>query len=432
MYHDRLPSRAAATRGTVAALALLFTAWVPQRLGAQQSQSAPTPEPQTERHGYAYGVPSVVMPTVQTTPQAAQPAATNDDAATVHLDQLMTLREWDATGVARLRPNERAALEAWMQRYRGDLLDNAAHAPDAGSAPAASNGNVSSLPAAQPTPAPTPAAGYASAFAVPASPPVASQGPVASAPVYPGTAYAAPAAAPQYAPTYAPASGPPPAVSPPAAYPPAAVPQPMPQPTYQPAPPQGYQPAYQPTTYQPSYQSSAQPTYPTYQPGYQPTPQPAPAPVSAPVYAPQQYPAAAPPAYAPAPAAATAPPTVAYPTAPSAPTPYAQPVAPAASPYAVTVVPASPAAPAGAIVKTGLAVQSVQVGNRFVSLTDGSMWDVYPGDRAEVGVWRSQDPVYVRLATTTTSGGFDRELVNASRNVLARVKFAGQIEGGGR
>jgi hypothetical protein len=413
MYRDRLPSRALLTRATVATLALFFTSITPLRLDAQ-GQSAATPQPQTERHGYGYGATTVIVPTVQT-PQ--QPAATTDDAA-VHLDQLMTLREWDATGVARLRPDERAALEAWVQKYRGDRLESPAHAGDANASTAvASNGDVSSLPPSQPS-APAsaaPAAGYASAFAVPTGPPAANQAPAAG-PSY-SAPYGVPPTAAQVPPGYAPA----PAYAPPQASQPAAFPGPQ-----QTAPPTGYAPAapqYQPT-YQPNYQ-------PAYQPNYQPAYQPPPNPQPTPAYAPQGYPAYAQPSYAP-PAGSAPAPAVAYPIAPSA--PYAQPVAPAPSPYTSTAAPASPSAPAGAVVKTGLAVQAVQVGNRFVSLNDGSMWDVYPGDRAEVGVWRAQDPVYVRLATTTTSGGFDRELVNATRNVLVRVKFAGQIEnsGGGR
>jgi hypothetical protein len=124
-------------------------------------------------------------------------------------------------------------------------------------------------------------------------------------------------------------------------------------------------------------------------------------------------------------------PAVQYPIAPSAPAQafQPQPLAPMTpTPYSVTAVPAAPPAPAGAVVKTGLAVKNVQGGSRFVSLTDGSMWDVYAPDRGEVGVWRAQDPVYVRLATTNISGGYDREIVNASRNVLVRVKFAGQLD----
>jgi hypothetical protein len=61
-----------------------------------------------------------------------------------------------------------------------------------------------------------------------------------------------------------------------------------------------------------------------------------------------------------------------------------------------------------------------------VTLSDGSTWDVYPKDRGEASVWKAPDPVYIRLATTAIAGGYDRELVNTSRNVLIRVRLAGQ------
>jgi hypothetical protein len=120
------------------------------------------------------------------------------------------------------------------------------------------------------------------------------------------------------------------------------------------------------------------------------------------------------------------------PTAPANQTPPPQPIAPSypGSSYSVAAAPTAPLAPTGAVVRTGLSVQSVLVGNRFVSLTDGSMWDVYPADRPEAGVWRSSDPVYVRLATTNVTGGYDREIVNASRNVLVRARFAGEVSRG--
>jgi hypothetical protein len=77
------------------------------------------------------------------------------------------------------------------------------------------------------------------------------------------------------------------------------------------------------------------------------------------------------------------------------------------------------------VIATGLSIQNIRGTNRFVTLSDGTMWDIYPGDRSEVGVWRAQDPAYVRLPTTTVTGGYDREIVNASRNVLVRAKFVG-------
>jgi hypothetical protein len=407
MHPSRLPRVIIATPALMAAVALCFTAGNSHRLGAQQAPSTTTPSPQTERHGYGYGVASVVVPTTPgPLPQASAPApqvAEQSDDPSVHLDQLMTLREWDATGVARLRPDERAALEAWVQKYRSELLEGASRGTDAEPSAVASNGDVTPPPEAQPAAPTAPSAGYAPAYAAPSTPSYEPPTPQAQ------PAYLPPA----YAPTAPPpgnASQPmgystPSASTPPYAYPPQGA-------TYQPAPPTSYQPSYQPAP------AAA--------------PQPAVAPFNAQGYAPPQayaaYPQPAPPQAPVNPAPA---PAVQYPTAPSAPSQVfqPQPMAPmTATPYSVTAVPAAPPAPAGAVVKTGLAVKSVQGGNRFVSLTDGSMWDVYAPDRGEVGVWRSQDPVYVRLATTSVSGGYDREIVNASRNVLVRVKFAGQMD----
>jgi hypothetical protein len=411
MDRTRLPRMAAATSAWMTAVALLFTAGGSHRLAAQQSQSATTPAPQSERHGYSYGVASVVVPTTQgpvSAPTAPTPQLAEDPAQlSVHLDQLMTLREWDATGVARLRPEERAALETWVQKYRAVLLDSATHAPDETSASGGvANGEIASSPS-QPVAPPTPAMGYSSAFAVPAAPP-SPQGPTPSA-VYAPSYSTAPN--PQPAPTYAPGYGP------------------APQQPINSGPPAGYTlPA--PAASAPSYsypsaqgQATAPGSAPSYQPNYQPSyqgapvPQPAPPQNGQPTYGPQSY-------------QGYAQPSVVYPTAPSAPQfIQSQSLAPTvAAPYTVAVPPAATPAPAGAVVKTGLSVQQVHGGNRFVSLTDGSMWDVYAGDRGEVGVWRAQDPVYVRLATTTLSGGYDREIVNASRNVLVRVKFAGQLD----
>lgn len=411
MYPSHLPRVTAATSGLMAAVALCATATIGHQLGAQQVQSATTPTAQTERHGYGYGVASVVVPTPNPTPQAPLPQASAPapqvveqiDEPSVHLDQLMTLREWDATGVARLRPEERVALEAWVEKYRNGLLDNTSRPNDAqpSTPTAAVNGDVAPPAEAQPTAPTAPSAAY--------GPP-----PTYAPPV--GPSYVTPA--PQIQPAYAPPSY--------------AAPAPMSGSASQPmayaAPPASYAYPTQGAPYQ------APPV--SYQPNYQPVPVAAPQSAVAPV-APQSY--APPQAYATypqpaAPQAAVNPipaPAVQYPTAPSAPAQafQPQPLAPMTpTPYAVTAVPAAPPAPAGAVVKTGLAVKNVQGGSRFVSLTDGSMWDVYTPDRGEVGVWRAQDPVYVRLATTNISGGYDREIVNASRNVLVRVKFAGQLE----
>lgn len=409
MYPSRMPRVTAATSGLMAAVALCATAGIGRHVGAQQVQSATTPTTQTERHGFGYGVASVVVATPPTLPpQASAPApqvVEQIDEPSVHLDQLMTLREWDATGVARLRPDERTALEAWVQKYRNGLLDNASRTTDAEpSAPAAAlNGEVA--PPSE-------------------SPPAASMAP--SARYAPSPSYVAPVG-PSYV---TPAQQVQPAFAPPGYAAPASA-------SGSPGPLAGYsapstQPAYAYPTQGAPYQSPPV----SYQSNYQPVPMAAPQPAVAAVgpqsYAPPQaFSAYAQPTVPPAAVNPVPAPAVQYPIAPSAPAAafQPQPLAPTmATPYSVTVVPAAPPAPAGAVVKTGLAVKSVQGGSRFVSLTDGSMWDVYAQDRGEAGVWRAQDPVYVRLATTNVSGGYDREIVNASRNVLVRVKFAGQLE----
>jgi hypothetical protein len=77
---------------------------------------APAPAPQ-------YG--SVSTLTVDTNPPApaAGPAAAG--SSTIRLDEMMSLHEWDASGAARLKPQELAVLERWIERYRAALLDSA-------------------------------------------------------------------------------------------------------------------------------------------------------------------------------------------------------------------------------------------------------------------------------------------------------------------
>jgi len=345
MRCNPLPHIATATPARIAIVAILCAAPAGHQLFAQQSQpKTSTAASPTERRGVGYGVgrapATAPAPTVET-PQAAQatqaapapvppPVDSTQLSTGVHLDEIMTLREWNSTGVAKLAPEERAALEAWIAKYRYVVLDSAVRASESSAAQpgAASNGEV--------------AAPAGSAFSPPSPPaftPGAPQaGSLAQVPAYPSPTPPAPA----YAYPQAPGQG----------YPPTA-----PQNYQPPAAPQGYAPG--------AYPANPQSPGPATPPAYPATPTPA------------------------------------YP-------------------------PAAPAPAVGANGTIGLSILDVRGGNRFVTLSDGTMWDVYPGDRTEVGVWRTQDPAYVRLGTTTVGGGYDREIVNASRNVLVRVKFVGQ------
>jgi hypothetical protein len=407
MHRTRLPHMPASTSAWVATVAILVGVGAPHQLRAQQVQSTTPPASPSERRGFGYGAGSVVstavaQPAAQPAPPVTVAAASPADAVEesgIHLDAVMTRREWDATGVARLRPDERAALEEWVQKYRTELLDSAASTAQSGGVPA---GDVAQSAPVAPT------TGYAGQYA-----------PVTPAPSYPPAGYEPPQS---YAPSYTPGTQQPagsqsqgPAYPPAQAYP---YPSPAAQ-TYQPAPAQSYQPGPGPA-YQPAPPPNYQPAPP---PSYQPAPPQGYAPQSYPAYPPQQ------PVGAAAPSSVAPVPTMPYPTTPTVLPPQflqVQPMAAAAAPNTVTAGPQSPSLSAGAVIKTGVLIQDVRGGNRFVSLSDGTMWDIYPADRGEASVWRSEDPVYVRAGTTTVSGGYDREIVNAWRNVLIRVKFVGQ------
>jgi hypothetical protein len=398
------------TAARMAAGAMFLVTGASSRVVGQQAPSTAQTPTQVERHGYGYGVVHVVIaPASAPAATAATPApvgSTSVDSTQssgIHLDELMTRREWDATGVARLRPDERAALEAWVQRYRAQLLDDAeSSAPTAPTA----NGDV---PGAGSN-APSALAGYAPSYVAPP----------ASAPAYAGPAQQQPVTG--YGPPYASPVAPVGSQSQPPAYSTAALPPSSPytapsgqayqQPsppgylappaaTYQPAPPQGYQPS-QPQ----NYQSPVAPTFPG--PAAAGSDQNA-VPGAVPSYGAPTYPSYPPPPSPQAGQYPQSPPAVPYPPAPAIPD---------AGPPSSQL----PVAP-GTVIKTGVSVQEVRGGNRFVALSDGSMWDVYAGDRGEASVWHASDPVYVRTGTTSVGGGYDREIVNTTRNVLIRVKY---------
>ena len=315
MHSVRTSFSAGALPARVGAVAILCALAIPPAVYAQQAHSTTPPSGSTERRGFGYGIgstatiaestpftsaPSTPAPTVAapTTPSTAELAAdssapvaslangsetrtTTDQDSTVRLDDVMTPREWNATGVARLRPDERAALAAWVRRYRDSVRQDMESKPVVGSQ---SNGDVASAgaPVAPPT-------GYFSSFAAPVAPPSSA------------SSYPVPAPTP-------------------------------PTPTGDAAP---------------QHTGSAQPATP-------------------------------------------------------------------------------PSPPAGTVINSGLSIRDIRDSSRFITLSDGSMWDVYSADRGETSVWRIKDPIYVRTASTSVPGGFDGELVNASRNVLVRVRYIGQ------
>jgi hypothetical protein len=56
------------------------------------------------------------------------PAAASSGGSGVHLDELMSLHEYTATGLTSLKPQEVQNLEQWLERYREALIDSATRA----------------------------------------------------------------------------------------------------------------------------------------------------------------------------------------------------------------------------------------------------------------------------------------------------------------
>jgi len=69
--------------------------------------------------------PAVAAPGTYDTLPPTQPTAAN---ASVHLDELMSLHEYTATGLTNLKPQEVQALEIWLEHYRTALIDTATRA----------------------------------------------------------------------------------------------------------------------------------------------------------------------------------------------------------------------------------------------------------------------------------------------------------------
>jgi hypothetical protein len=70
------------------------------------------------------------------------------------------------------------------------------------------------------------------------------------------------------------------------------------------------------------------------------------------------------------------------------------------------------------------AVVAIRSGSRYVTLDDGSVWDVYTSDQTETATWQQGDLVQVRVAPVAY-GDFDHELVNNQRTGPVRAKFMG-------
>ncbi|HWZ60199.1 MAG TPA: hypothetical protein VNW46_14575 [Gemmatimonadaceae bacterium] len=70
------------------------------------------------------------------------------------------------------------------------------------------------------------------------------------------------------------------------------------------------------------------------------------------------------------------------------------------------------------------AVVAIRSGSRYVTLDDGSVWDVYTSDQTETAAWQQGDLVQVRVAPVAY-GEFDHELVNNQRTGPVRAKFMG-------
>jgi hypothetical protein len=74
--------------------------------------------------------------------------------------------------------------------------------------------------------------------------------------------------------------------------------------------------------------------------------------------------------------------------------------------------------------KNAHAVTAIRSGSRYVTLDDGSVWDVYASDQTETATWQAGDLVQVRVAPVAY-GEFDHELVNNQRTGPVRAKFMG-------
>jgi hypothetical protein len=74
--------------------------------------------------------------------------------------------------------------------------------------------------------------------------------------------------------------------------------------------------------------------------------------------------------------------------------------------------------------KNAHAVTAIGAGSRYITLDDGSVWDVYSSDQTETASWQRGDLIQVRVAPVAY-GDFDHELVNNQRTGPVRAKFTG-------
>jgi hypothetical protein len=95
--------------------------------------------------------------------------------------------------------------------------------------------------------------------------------------------------------------------------------------------------------------------------------------------------------------------------------------APAHPPAAVS----APAASAKTAAYTGLGgghlLRTVSDDGRYVTLEDGSVWEIEPGVRFQTMDWQPQAPITVR--TTRGMDGYDYEIVNTQDDEGAMAKF---------
>jgi hypothetical protein len=75
-----------------------------------------------------------------------------------------------------------------------------------------------------------------------------------------------------------------------------------------------------------------------------------------------------------------------------------------------------------------IAIRAVTNGAGFVTLADGTEWQIALGDRTRVQQWRPGDHVIVRFAPIVMQPNFEYRLVNGRDKSQALVAFAGQSD----
>jgi hypothetical protein len=107
---------------------------LPTIRGSRYSGDAPAapaaPAPAPPANGVYMGDrPAASAPTVAAAgTYDTLPPAPASGGGGVHLDELMSLHEYTATGLTSLKPQEVQALEIWLERYRGAVIDSVTRA----------------------------------------------------------------------------------------------------------------------------------------------------------------------------------------------------------------------------------------------------------------------------------------------------------------